>query len=210
MKIGIIGTGTVGGTLGKAWAAAGHDVVFGSREPQSGKVRNLLQETGGKARAGSVEEAVASAEVVVLAVPWSAAQKTLRAAGDLDGKVLVDVTNPLAPGMDGLSVGPDTSGGEKVAGWAPGARVVKAFNSTGAENMADPGYGDQRATMFFCGDDADAKGVVAGLGEAIGFEMVDAGPLSNARLLEYLTTLWLQLAIKQGLGRGIAFKLLRR
>jgi NADPH-dependent F420 reductase len=210
MKIGVIGVGNVGGTLGKAWAAKGHEVMFGVRDPQSDKVKDLLKVSGSKASAGSLADAAAFGEVVVLAVPWSAARDAIRQAGDLSGKVLVDVTNALAPNFSGLSVEAATSAAEKIAGWARGARVVKAFNSTGAENMADPQYGAQQASMFFCGDDPDAKAVVARLGRDLGFDMVDAGPLSNARLVEYLTVLWLQLAVKQGLGRDIAFRLLRR
>jgi NADPH-dependent F420 reductase len=210
MKIGVIGVGNVGGTLGKAWAAKGHEVMFGVRDPQSDKVKDLLKVSGSKASAGSLADAAAFGEVVVLAVPWSAARDAIRQAGDLSGKVLVDVTNALAPNFSGLSVEATPSAAEKIAGWARGARVVKAFNSTGAENMADPQYDAQQASMFFCGDDPEAKAVVARLGRDLGFDMVDAGPLSNARLLEYLTVLWLQLAVKLGLGRDITFRLLRR
>ncbi|MBL8056869.1 MAG: hypothetical protein JNK29_09240 [Anaerolineales bacterium] len=134
----------------------------------------------------------------------------LRAAGaDLAGRVLVDATNPLAPGLQ-LALGHTTSGAEQVAAWAPGARVVKAFNTPGVENMADPHYAGQAATMLICGDDASAKAVVAGLAEALGFDVADLGGLPQARLLEPLALIWIQLAIGQKQGRGIAFRLLRR
>ena len=210
MNIGIIGAGNVGGNLGKLWAGKGHDILFGVRDPQSPKVQALLDAIGLKARAGSVAEAASLGEVVVHAVPWPAAQDAIQAAGDLTGKVLVDCTNPIAPGFAGLSVGLTTSAAEEIAGWATGARVVKAFNTTGAQNFSNPQFGSQQASMFLCGDDAAAKSVVTGLGEEIGFDMVDTGPLSNARLLEPLAMLWIYLAYPHGMGPDIAFKLLRR
>jgi predicted dinucleotide-binding enzyme len=128
----------------------------------------------------------------------------------MSAKILVDCTNPLLSGTSSLAVGHTTSAAEQIAGWAEGASVVKTFNSTGSVNMVDPRYGSQPASMFLCGDDSKAKSVVARLGEEIGFEMIDAGPLANARLLEPLAMLWISLAYRQGLGPNIAFKLLRR
>jgi 8-hydroxy-5-deazaflavin:NADPH oxidoreductase len=213
VEIGVIGAGNVGGTLGRRWAQAGHDVVFGVRDPNEEKVRTLLASAGSHARAGRVEAAAAS-EVVVLTVPWEAAHDAVRRAGDLTGKVLVDVTNPVAMGLEGLKqgllVGHTTSAAEQVAAWARGARVVKAFNTTGFGNMNDPRYGSQAVTMFVCGDDVEAKVVVTQLGEDLGFEMIDAGPLAIARLLEPLAMLWIHLAVLQGLGSEFAFTLQRR
>jgi predicted dinucleotide-binding enzyme len=209
MRIAVIGIGMVGGTLGRRWAQEGQEVMFGVREPASEKVGQLLAEAGANARAGSVAEAAAFGEVVVLATPWSGTEDAIRTAGDLSGKVVLDCTNPLAPDMSGL-VG-DRSAAEQVAAWAKGAKVVKIFNSTGFKNMDDPKYGDDRVTMFYCGDDAEAKKVAAGLAEGLGFEPVDAGPLSEARSLEYLALLWIHLAYGPAkLGPGIAFKLIRR
>jgi hypothetical protein len=209
MRIAVIGIGMVGGTLGRRWAREGQEVMFGVREPSSEKVGQLLAEAGANARVGSVAEAAAFGEVVVLATPWSGTEDAIRTAGDLSGKVVLDCTNPLAPDMSGL-VG-DRSAAEQVAAWAKGAKVVKIFNSTGFKNMDDPKYGDDRVTMFYCGDDAEAKKVAAGLAEGLGFEPVDAGPLSEARSLEYLALLWIHLAYGPAkLGPGIAFKLIRR
>jgi len=211
MQIGIIGAGNVGGTLGRAWAQKGHEVMFGVRQPKTGKVQTLLEQAGGGAKAGTVAEAAAFGSVVTLATPWPATREALRTAGDLAGKVLLDCTNPLKADFSGLEVGHTTSGAEQVALWAKGARVVKIFNSTGFENMANPKYGKGAAvTMFFAGDDAAAKGIAAQLAREIGFEPVDAGPLGNARLLEPLAMLWIHLAFAQKQGTGIAFKLLRR
>lgn len=214
MRIAIIGAGNVGGTLGSRWARKGHAVVFGVRDLNDQKVKTALAAAGPNARAAGVPEAAAESEAVALTVPWKAAQDAVRSAGELTGKILVDVTNPIGGGIEGLkqglAIGHTTSAGEQVAAWAPGARVVKAFNTTGFDNMANPVYGSQVATMFLCGDDAAAKAAVTQLGQDLGFEMVDAGPLTIARLLEPHAMLWIHLSVFQGLGPEFAFKLLRR
>lgn len=211
MKIAIIGSGNVGSALGKRWAAAGHQVLFGSRDPQSEKLQTLVKTIGPNAYAGSIHMVTVHADVIVLATPWGdATAEAIRSAGDLAGKILIDATNPLNPGLQGLALGLTTSGGEQVAAWAPGARVVKAFNTTGAGNMLDPNYNGQAVTMFICGDADEAKAVVAGLASEIGFDVVDIGLLSMARELEPLAMLWVRLAYVQGLGPNIAFKLLKR
>lgn len=209
MKIAMIGTGNVGGTLGVRWAKGGHQVAFGTRNPNSDKVQELLEIAGEKASASSISEATVAAEVVVLAVPWGVTQETIAAAGDLTGKIVVDATNPVAPGLQ-LAMGTTTSGGEQVAAWAKGARVVKAFNTTGWENMADPVYNGEPTLMLICGDDAQAKTAVAQLTEPLGFEVVDLGPLLTSRFLEPFALVWIRLAAVQGFGRDFAFKLVRR
>ena len=154
--------------------------------------------------------AAAGAEVVVLATPWGATQDAVTSAGGLAGKVVFDCTNPLAPNLSGLTHGFDTSAAEQIASWAPQARVVKVFNTTGANNMADPDFHGVAATMFYCGDDKDAKDTAGRLAADLGFDAVDAGSLEQARLLEPLALLWIRLAYVQGLGREIAFKLMKR
>jgi predicted dinucleotide-binding enzyme len=208
MKIAVIGMGNVGGALGRRWAEAGHQVTFGARNPGDPKTLSEAKALG--AAAAGVADAAAGAEVVVLAVPWQAVPSTLAAAGDLAGKVLLDCTNPLTPDLSGLEVGPTTSGGEQVAKAAPGAKVVKVFNTTGAGNMADPRYGATRLTMLYAGDDAAAKQATARLAADLGFEPVDAGPLTMARLLEPFALLWITLAIRQQFGVDFAFNLVRR
>ena len=209
MKIAVIGTGHVGGTLGSRWARQGHQVVFGTRNPESVKVQELLEISGNQAGAEGLKEAADEADVVVIAVPWSVTQATIEALGDLRGKIVVDCTNPIAPGLQ-LAMGTTTSGGEQVADWAKGARVVKAFNSTGWENMADPLYQGEPTLMLICGDDEQAKAAVSQLTEALGFAAVDLGPLSAARLLEPFALVWIRLAVVQGLGRDFSFKLVKR
>lgn len=209
MDIGIIGTGNVGGTLGRRWAAGGHRIIFGARDRRAPRVEKALREIGSNATVVPVQEVAALADLIVLAVPWGAAQEVIRAAGDLSRKVLVDATNPIAPGLE-LAVGHTMSAAELIAGWAKGAHVVKAFNTLGAEHIANPRFGDEPLSMFICGDHAEAKAVVAALAAELGFDVVDSGPLAAARLLEPLAMLWIRLALVEGAGREIAFKLLRR
>lgn len=204
MKIAVIGAGNVGAALGTRWAAAGYDVVFGVREPQSEKARAL------PAPALLPADAAREADVLLLATPWPATQAALETLGDLTGKVLLDATNPLRPDLSGLTHGHETSGGEFVAQWAAGARVVKVFNTTGAENLADPAYPSGPLVLPYCGDDPEAKRIAHALAAAIGFDPVDAGPLTQARLLEPLALLWISLAYRQGLGRDFGFRLERR
>ncbi len=212
MKVAVIGSGNVGNVLGSRWAASGHQVIFGARNPDSEKVQAVLASAGENAQAVSVQEAAAGADVVVLAVPWQAAENAVRAAGNLEGKVVIDCINPVVMEGNtmGLGLGHTTSAAEQIAGWAAGARVVKAFNATGVSNMADPMYGGEAATMFICGDDEEAKTVAAGLAEDLGFEVCDSGPLLNARYLEPMAMLWIYLAFPGGLGPEIAFKLVKR
>jgi NADPH-dependent F420 reductase len=207
MRIGILGTGNIGGGLGRLWAGLGHEVMFGSRAPE--KAVRLAESVGHGARGGTFSDAALFGEVVVLAVPWPAAQDVIQAAGDLSGKVLIDCTNPVAEGMR-LALGHTTSAAEEVARWAPGARVVKAFNTLGSKNLTNPRFNSDRASMFVCGDDQEAKEVVMRLGRVLDFDMVDCGPLESARLLEPLAMLWITLAYPIGMGPDIAFKLLRR
>lgn len=210
MKIAIIGAGNVGGTLGKGWAKAGHEVVFGVRDTADPKLKALLATADGKARAASVKDAATSADVIALTVPWGAAQDALKSAGNLNGKILLDCTNPLKPDLSGLTHGFATSGGEQVAAWAAGARVVKIFNTTGAGNMGKPVYAEGPTVMLYCGDDPAAKRTAAQLAADLGFEPYDVGPLHEARLLEPFALTWIHLAVFQKLGTNFAFRLVKR
>jgi predicted dinucleotide-binding enzyme len=210
MKIAIIGAGSVGGTLGKAWAKKGHQVFYGVKRPREEKFKELLKATGPGAQAGSPAEAAAFGEAVVLATPWSATQAAIQSAGNLAGKIVIDCTNPLKPDFSVLEVGHTTSGGEIVAGWAKGAKVFKAFNTTGFNIMADPVIQGLRTVMFVCGDDEAAKPAVLQLAADVGFDAVDAGKLAQARLLEPWALLWISLAFGGKTGRDFGFALIRR
>lgn len=210
MKISIIGYGRVGSVIGKAWSTKGHEIFFGARDPQNPKVQAVIESIGSGAKAGTVKEAVDFSNIVFLTVPWEAAQETVEGIDDWNGKILVDCTNPVKPDLTDLSIGHTTSAGEQVASWAKGAKVVKTLNTTGAPNMANPYFGDQAASMFYCGDDQESKGVVKGLLEDLGFEAVDVGPLVESRFLEAMAMLWIRRAIIHGKGTNFAFKLLTR
>ena len=208
MRISIIGAGNVGMALGRALTQRGQSVVFGVPDPA--KHAAAVAALGPHARITSKHEAIAASELLILAVPYAAVAAIAQSVADWQGRILVDATNPLAPGLAGLSVGTTTSGAETLAALARGARVVKAFNTTGAENMADTTYPGGAPFMPVCSDDAQARAKVLALATLIGFDAVDCGPLSAARYLEPFAMTWIHMAIKLGLGRKFAFGMLRR
>jgi hypothetical protein len=198
MKIAIVGAGNVGGALGARLIEAGHDVRFAVRaaDPE-------LSARFGEARVKPLAEAVSDAEVVFLAVPGGVVVQAARSLGSLDGKILVDCTNPIR--WDAGPVWTPPAEGSNAAALAaafPNAHVVKAFNQFGAETHADPKYGARGADVFLAGDSADAKARVAALTEETGFVAVDAGPLRNAAVLENVAVLWIHLATVGGVGRS--------
>jgi predicted dinucleotide-binding enzyme len=208
MSISILGAGNVGLALGQAFTAKGESAFFGVPDPA--KYRDTVATLGHSARIGTTAEAIAASEIVILAVPYAAAESIARSLPDWAGKILVDATNPLAPGLAGLTVGTSDSGAEVIARAAQNARLVKAFNTTGAENMADSHYPGGVPFMPVCGDDAEARAKVIALATLIGFDAVDCGELSAARYLEPFAMTWIHLAIKRGSGRRFAFARLQR
>ncbi|HSD89087.1 MAG TPA: NAD(P)-binding domain-containing protein [Kofleriaceae bacterium] len=205
MKIAIIGSGNIGGGLARAWRKHGHAITFGAHNVGRAELQVLCKEIG--ASAVPVRDAVAHAEVVVFAMPAKAMDDVVGAA-EYAGKIVIDCTNAVAPGMQ-LVYGHTTSAAEELAKKLPSARVFKSFNAQGAENLANPVYDGVRATNFFCGDDPEGKRIVRQLVEDVGFEAVDAGGLTAARLIEPLMLLWVSCSRSLG-TRDIAFKLLRR
>ena len=209
MHIAVIGAGNVGTALAGGFVRTGHTVVFGARDPEGDRARTAVASVPG-ATLASIADAARDADVVVLATPYPAATDALDAAGDLTGTIVVDCTNPIADGLRGLRVGTSTSGAETIAAHVPGARVVKAFNTTGAENLAAPVYPEGPIVLPVCGDDPDARAVVAALAEELGFAVVDAGELAAARYTEPFAMLWISLAVRSGLGRDFAFRIVHR
>jgi 8-hydroxy-5-deazaflavin:NADPH oxidoreductase len=213
-KIGILGTGEVGRTLGAGFAALGHEVKIGSRDPASFKLRSWLAKAGAGASSGTFADAAAFGEVIVLATLWSGTKSALDLAGaqNLAGKIVIDATNPLVPvpnAPPGLALGRTDSGGEQVQRWLPGARVVKAFNTIGNAHMVNPNFEGGPPDMFICGNDADAKSAVTEICDAFGWPgTIDIGGIEGARLLEPLCILWVTYAIRSG-GWNHSFKLLR-
>ncbi|SFR46732.1 NADPH-dependent F420 reductase [Halogeometricum limi] len=193
MKVGIVGTGSVGGSLASGLAAAGHDVVVGSRDPEAAEVADVDVVTQ--------RAAAERGDVVILALPASVVAGV---AGDLrdalDGKPVLDAANEYP------TPGGDASVAARVADAAPTANVVKAFNTIGANRMTDPAFDGERATMFLAGDDEDAVSVAAELAADLGFEPVVAGDLAAATHLEHLARFWIHLSGTY--GRDIAFRLL--
>lgn len=191
IKVGIIGKGKVGSALARGIQRSQEDVRMVGRD-----------EAG-------IRDTAAWADVVILAVPYPALDDVVRAAGEvLSGKPVVDVTNALGEDMS-LTLGFTTSGAEELQRKLPNARVVKAFNTVFSHHMDSGRVGDQPLSAFVASDDAEAKRVVLELALGIGFEPVDSGPLKNARLLEPLALLNVQLGYALGMGKQIGFRVAR-
>ncbi len=192
MRIAIIGKGNVGTSLGRGLGRAGHNIVYGHRDPDE-----------------PVAKAASWGEAIILAVPHSAVPAAARELSPHSGgKVLVDVTNALDSNMD-LAVGCTTSAAEELQKMVPEARVVKAFNTVFAKNQATGRVGNEQLTAFLAGDDIRAKELVMQLARDLGFDPVDAGPLKNARYLEPMAVLLIGLGYRLGMGTNIGFRLAR-
>lgn len=213
MRIALLGTGAVGQHLGRLLAPLDYEIGYGSRNPAA-KSQDLPE----VAFLGSYGEAAAWADVALLAVPWAGqsgqnAHDIVRPlAEQLAGKILIDATNPLQPDWSPAPLGAARSAAEELAQWLPQTRVVKAFNSVFADimtpEMVREGFA-QPPTAFLCGDDPAAKQTVGQLAQAIGFDPVDAGALANARYLEGMAHLNIQLAVAMQGGTRAAFRYMR-
>lgn len=205
MHIAIIGTGQVGSALARGLGGSDHELCLGARDSAAKQAIDLADETG--ARLQTPARAAADAEIVILALPWAAAEPAIAALGDLAGKIVIDCMNPLGmvDGALGLTVGYTQSGGEIVAGWLPGARVVKTLNQTGAEILGAARAHPHTPSMFMAGDDPAAKQTVSKLLTDLGFQPMDAGGIQMARLLEPFAMVWINQAIARHKGRRWAF-----
>lgn len=205
MRIAIIGIGRVGRALAQGLGGKGHVVTLGTRDTASEETKAFAASVG--AMVASPVDAAAGAEVVILALPWDAAEGAIRALGDLSDKVVIDCMNPLGmvDGGLGLTLGHTTSGGEMVAGWLPQARVVKTLNQVGASIMARNAHLTHRPVQFVAGDDGGAKAVAMGLLGDLGFEALDAGGITKARILEPFAMVWINQALARGKGPDWAF-----
>ena len=215
MKIGIVGSGNMGGGLGKLWAKAGHQVIF-SYSRDENKLLQLAGSAGGDAKAGTPEAAVLQSDVILLAVWLPSIEEAIRATGSLDGKIVITCVSGLQPDFTGKTIGLATdlkiSVAETIQQFVPKARVVEAFNSTFAEIIASDSrqFGADFPSVFYCGDDMEAKQIVAGLIADCGYEAIDAGNLLAARTLETLATAWVQFAVSSQLFPNLGLKALRR
>ena len=206
--IAVIGTGRVAGALGPEFALQGHEIIYGSRDPARAEVRELVARTDGPARAMGQAEAAAAADIVVIAVPGTVAVDVVRGLGDLSGKIVLDPTNITTNAEDGFRVhAVETSNAELIQAAAPGARVVKAFNTLNYQTMIDPSESGGPVTIPIVGDDAAAKRTIADLAVGMGFEVVDLGPLRYAHVLEEMLVIWVN---ARSLGTPFDYHLRRR
>ena len=189
--IAIIGTGDVAGALGPEFAAQGHRIVYGSRDPARDSVNALVERTGHGAAATTQAEAAKGADIVVLAVPGMLAPEIVKDLGELSGKIIIDPTNPLKRTDHGFELGVDTSNAQIIQAEAPGAYVVKAFNTLNYRIMIDPQQSGGPVSIPLVGDSADAKATVAKLVEGMGLEPIDLGGVENAHWVEGMLILWI-------------------
>ncbi len=194
-KIAVIGSGNVAMALGPGFAAQGHTIVYGSRNPSEQKVKDLVAKTGHGATAASQTDAVKGADIVVLAVPGTAAEQVVKSLGDLSGKIILDPTNRVdrTPSDGYVNYGLATATGsnaELIQAAQPNAHVVKAFNTLNVKQMIDPASSGGALSIPIVGDDAKSRAVVAELVKGMHLEPVDLGPLRYARVLEEMLVIW--------------------
>lgn len=208
MRIGILGSGLMGGKLGTLFARAGHDVVFSYARSER-KLKRLAREAGKRARAGTPAEAAGESDVLLLAVHWSRVDDVLKQAGSLKRKTVVSCSLPMGANDAGLVVAHTSSGAEVLAKKLRGAHFVAAFGTIPSEVLFDVFERRRRAkrpSLVYCGDDPRAKGVAVRLIRDVGFEPVDAGPLRIARYTEPFTLLIAQLAYEGDRGPELAYR----
>ena len=208
MRVGILGSGLMGGKLGTLFARAGHEVVFSYARSEE-KLRTLARNAGGSARAGTPHDAARDADAVLIAVHWSRFDDVLSQAGDLSGKVIVTCSLPMNDGNTALVVGLTSSGAEELAKKARGAQVVCAFNTVPSEvlfGVYEARERTPRPSLVYCGDGARGKKVAASLIRDVGFEPVDAGPLRIARYTEPFALLMGELAYGGRGGPALAYR----
>ena len=212
MRIGILGSGLMGGKLGTIFARAGHEVVF-SYSHSERKLKRLAREAGGHARAGTPREASRDADALLLAVHWSRVADVLNQAGDLSGKVVISCSLPMNVSDTELAVAHRSSGAEVLAKTVRKADVISAFSTVPSEVLFEVFDAKRRTrlrpSLMYCGDDKDAKKVAATLIRDVGFEPVDTGPLRIARYLEPFALAMAQLAYEGDEGPEIAYRIER-
>ena len=210
MNIGIIGSGAMGSGFAAHWSRTGHKVLITSTDLE--ETKDAVKGMGPNVATGSLEEVIEFGEVVVFAIPFESIEDVVNSSkGRLKGKIVLECINPLTPDALGLKIGFSTSAAEELAKLIPGSKVVAAFNTIAASVLKSDvhSFGSIPASVYYCGDDGRAKLAVEKLASDIGFEGVDCGPLKNARYLEPMAELVIQLAIK-GYGDNIALNLLKR
>ncbi|MBW4631566.1 MAG: NADPH-dependent F420 reductase [Iphinoe sp. HA4291-MV1] len=212
MRIGFIGVGNVATNLGKLFDQAGHNVIYGSRHPSEDK-KKLETVFNKEVEVDNFETAAKKSDVLIFAIPYSAVKEVAESIKDqLDGKVVVDLTNPLNSDWSPVLLGVENSGGEEMAKLLPNAKVVKAFNTIFADMMKAEklSFGDANLTAFICGNDSNANQTVADLASDAGFAPLIVGDIKNARYLEAIAHLNIQIAIGMKGGTDAGFKFFQR
>jgi len=208
MRVGILGSGLMGGKLGTIWARAGHEVVFSYARSEH-KLKKLAREAKGNATAGTPADAARDADALLLAVHWSRVDDVLKQAGDLSGKTIINCSLPMSDDDSGLVIAHTSSGSEELAKKAPKARVVSAFGTVPSEVLFGV-FGARRKklrpSLVYCGDEGKSKRIAAELIRDAGFDPVDAGPLRIARYTEPFTLLIAQLAYEGDEGPELAYR----
>jgi predicted dinucleotide-binding enzyme len=210
MKIGIIGSGNMGSGLARSITLAGHDVFVTARNlTEAEKTAKLI---GPLVKVVPAVEVAKGVDILIAATPAGEQMNALKSCGDLKGKIVIDISNPIKPDMSGLIVGFTTSFAEELAKAFPGTKIVKAFNTVFAQVFSEgPDFGSGiRASAFYCGDDEAARKIVHRLIESMGFDAIDAGPLANARYLEPMGMLNIWFGYMAKRGTGIALNLVKR
>lgn len=203
--VAVIGTGDMGDSLGPRFAGLGYRVVYGSRNPESDKVRALVEMTGNNASAATPMAAAQQGDIVLMLVPWPAMETAARNLGDLDGKIIIDVSMPFEQGEDGYPKHLlETSSAEMIQGWNPGAKVVKTLGTMGSHLIDNPMAEGGMVTIPVASDHKDAKEIVAGIVATMGLDPVDFGPLRMARQIENLQMIYM-IPLVQNLPRNWEF-----
>ena len=208
MRVGILGSGLMGGKLGTLYARAGHEVMFSYARSEQ-KLKRLARDAKGAARAGTPREAAGESDVLLLAVHWSRVDDVLKQAGDVAGKVIVSCSLPMNAANTELVIANSSSGAEALAKKVPKARVVSAFNTVPSEvlfGVFEARRKTERPSLVYCGDESRSKGIAADLIRDVGFDPVDAGPLRIARYTEPFALLVAQLAYEGKGGPELAYR----
>ena len=204
LNVAVLGGGNIGGTLGRKWSLAGHKVAFGVNDPNGKHAQSLRSELGNQVTIGSVAEVLSTnPDLVVMAIPGGAMDTTIaQYASQLDGHTIIDTANRMGGGpMNSFAT---------FKQYTPGARVFRAFNTLGWENFANPEFDGQLADLFYCGPDGDARAQVERLITDVGLRPMYVGGVEQVGVVDSVTALWFALAVGQGKGRHLAFKVLTR
>lgn len=209
MKISILGAGNVGGNLGIRWAELKHEIFLGVRDTDSPKIHETVKKIGAAAHIGEIEEAAEFGDILILSLPWPAVERVAERLKHVKGKIIIDATNPVSWDNGPHHALGTSSSAQRIAATIPNASIVKAFNTFGAEHILTSNVGGIQMDHFIACSNENATEITKNLSNDIGFNTIHIGPLHNALLIEQLAIFWIHQATIGGMGRNIAWKLLR-